>query len=224
MTGLDWLRFGVDGGIAPLTLTLDLALAYVLGQFVAWLYIWTHRGLSYSRNMTHSIILLCMIVAAVMLVVGDSIARAFGLVGALAIIRFRTVVRDARDTTFIFLALTTGIAVGAHHYAVAVLACVAIGLVAAQLHFTGFGQRHTDTGVLRIRSKGALDVIEESVRAWCRTHELMSLKEASGGESEYSFEIRLFHPKDREPLLAAVRAVPGTTSATVALEDKAEEW
>jgi len=165
-----------------------------------------------------------MIVAAVMLVVGDSIARAFGLVGALAIIRFRTVVRDARDTTFIFLALTTGIAVGAHHYAVAVLASVAIGLVAAQLHFTGFGQRHTDTGVLRIRSKGALEGIEEAVHAWCRTHELLSLKEASGGESEYSFEIRLYHPTERDDLVAALRQIPGTSTVIVALEERAEEW
>lgn len=224
MNGLDWLRYSIDGGTPPLTLALDLVLAYVLGQFVAWLYIWTHRGLSYSRNMTHSIILLSMIVAAVMLVVGDSIARAFGLVGALAIIRFRTVVRDARDTTFIFLALTTGISVGAHHYAVAVLASIAIGLVAAQLHFTGFGQRHTDTGVLRLRSTGPLDAIEETVKAWCRTYQLLSLKEASGGESEYSFEIRLYHPDEREDLVAAVRRVAGTSTVSVALEERAEEW
>jgi uncharacterized membrane protein YhiD involved in acid resistance len=223
MSLVDWVRFA-DGGTAPLTVVLDLLLSYVLGQFVAWLYIWTHRGLSYSRNLTHSIILLTMIVTAVMLVVGDSIARAFGLVGALAIIRFRTVVRDARDTTFIFLALASGIAIGAHHYGVAVFAAVGIGLVSVQLHLTGFGQRHTDTGVLRIRSTAGLESLEEAVKTWCRTHELLSLKETSAGESEYSFEIRLFHPSEREDLRQAVLAVQGTTSATVALEERAEEW
>ncbi len=222
---MNFLNFaGGSGGVAPLTVLLDLTLSYVLGQFVAWLYIWTHRGLSYSRNMTHSMILLTMIVTSVMLVVGDSIARAFGLVGALAIIRFRTVVRDARDTTFIFLALATGIAIGAHHYVVAVVAAVAIGLVATQLHFTGFGQRHTDTGVIRVKSSGALDTIEDALKTWCRTHELLSLRESTGGESEYSFEIRMYHPSERDDLVAAVRAIAGTSLVTVALEERAEEW
>ena len=222
---MNFLNFaGGSGGVAPLTVLLDLTLSYVLGQFVAWLYIWTHRGLSYSRNMTHSMILLTMIVTSVMLVVGDSIARAFGLVGALAIIRFRTVVRDARDTTFIFLALATGIGIGAHHYVVAVVAAVAIGLVATQLHFTGFGQRHTDTGVIRVKSSGALDTIEDALKTWCRTHELLSLRESTGGESEYSFEIRMYHPSERDDLVAAVRAIAGTSLVTVALEERAEEW
>lgn len=223
---IDWLRFGSQPGgfISPLGIVFDLLLAFVLGQVVAWLYISTHRGLSYSRNMVHSIVLLSMIVTAVMLVVGDSVARAFGLVGALAIIRFRTVVRDARDTTFVFLALAVGIAIGAQHYAVAVLGALMIGLVANHLHYTGFGQRHSDTGVLRVRSTGTASAIEETVGAWCRTHELLSLKETTSGESEYSFEIRLYHPGEREDLVAAVKNVPGTSNVSIAIEERAEEW
>ncbi len=223
MNFLDWLRFGT-GGVAPATILLDLLLSYVLSQIVAWLYIWTHKGLSYSRNLTHSIVIIAMVVTSVMLVVGDSIARAFGLVGALAIIRFRTVLRDTRDTVFIVLALTIGIAIGAHHYSVAIASTFVIGLVAVQLNFTGFGQRHTDTGVVRVRTSGAVEAIEGTLASWCRTHQLLSLKEASGGESEYSFEVRLYHPLDREDLVAAVRAVQGTTTVSVALEERAEEW
>ena len=223
MNFLDWLRFG-SGGVAPATILLDLLLSYVLAQMVAWLYIWTHKGLSYSRNLTHSIVIIAMVVASVMLVVGDSIARAFGLVGALAIIRFRTVLRDTRDTVFIFLALTIGIAIGAHHYSVAIASTFVIGLVAVQLNFTGFGQRHTDTGVVRVRTSGAVEAIEGTLASWCRTHQLLSLKEASGGESEYSVEVRLYHPMDREDLVAAIRAIQGTTTVSVALEERAEEW
>ena len=223
MNFLDWLRFG-SGGVAPATILLDLLLSYVLAQMVAWLYIWTHKGLSYSRNLTHSIVIIAMVVTSVMLVVGDSIARAFGLVGALAIIRFRTVLRDTRDTVFIFLALTIGIAIGAHHYSVAIASTFVIGLVAVQLNFTGFGQRHSDTGVVRVRTSGAVEAIEGTLASWCRTHQLLSLKEASGGESEYSFEVRLYHPMDREDLVAAIRAIQGTTTVSVALEERAEEW
>jgi hypothetical protein len=78
--------------------------------------------------------------------------------------------------------------------------------------------------VLRVRSSGPLESIEEAVKAWCRTHEMLSLKESAGGESEYSFEIRLFHPAEREDLVGAIRALPGTSLVTVALDERAEEW
>lgn len=224
----DWLLYShVPGvGLAPAAVLQDMLLSFVLAQFVAWLYVWTHRGLSYSRNMVHSIVLLGMIVTMVMLVVGDSIARAFGLVGALAIIRFRTVVRDARDTTFIFLALAVGIAIGAQHEMVAITGTLVVTFVAALLQFTGFGTRHADTGTLRVRGTGALTAsLDEVLAAWCRTHEMIALREGSGGgESEYAYEIRLYHPSEREDLIQAVRAVAGTTGVTVAIEENAEEW
>lgn len=202
-----------------------LLLAFVLAQAIAWLYVWTHRGLSYSRNMTHSIVLLGMIVAMVMLVVGDSIARAFGLVGALAIIRFRTVVRDARDTTFIFLALAVGIAVGAGHGAIAVLGTLVIGGAATLLHASGFGTRHADTGTLRVRGLPGIDgSLAEVLAGWCRTHELVALREGGGDSSEYAYEIRLYDPGEREQLIQALRAVPGAAAVSVLIEEGAEEW
>ncbi len=224
MAPLDWFRFGAGSGTPASVILLDLLLSYVLAQLVAWLYIWTHRGLSYSRNLTHSIVIIAMVVTSVMLVVGDSIARAFGLVGALAIIRFRTVLRDTRDTVFIFLALTIGIAIGAHHYAVAIGSALIIGLVAVQLSLTGFGQRHTDTGVVRIRSTSPVEQLEALLESWCRSQQLLSLKETTGGESEFSFEVRLYDPSDREDLVTALRAINGTSSVSVALEERAEEW
>ncbi len=228
MNPFSWLTSPIGGslGVAPLTVAADLLLSFVLGTFVAWLYSATHRGLSYSRNMVHSIVLLSMIITMVMLVVGDSIARAFGLVGALAIIRFRTVVRDARDTTFIFLALAVGIAVGAQQEVVAIVGTLMIGCVAATMQFSNFATRHSDTGMLRVRGAGgASGAIEEVLTSWCRTHELVALRQGAEGEpSEFSYEIRLFHPGEREDLVRAVRAVEGTTQVTVAIEERAEEW
>ncbi len=205
---------------------LDLLLSFVLGTAIAALYSNTHKGLSYSRNMVHSLVMLSMIVTMVMLVVGDSVARAFGLVGALAIIRFRTVVRDARDTTFIFLALAVGIAVGAEAHAIAVLGTVLIGAVSAVLQWTNFATRHADTGLLRVRGEATLaPALDQVLPNWCRTHELVALREGGeGGTSEYSYEIRLFHPTEREELLAAVRGLEGAKQVTVAIEEKAEEW
>lgn len=228
MNLLAWLQDGgaPSGNYPPSTVLLDLLLSFVLGQWVAWMYGWTHRGLSYSRNLRHSIVLLSMIVAIVMLVVGDSVARAFGLVGALAIVRFRTVVRDARDTTFLFLALSTGIAIGAHHYFVAVVGTLVVTGAAMVLQWSDFGVRHADTGTLRVRGVGTLaTALEPVLRDWCRTFEMIALREGGpGGDSEYSYEIRLYHPQERDDLLRAVRSLPGASLATVHIEELAEEW
>lgn len=228
-----WFLPGMNGTTPPATAVLTLLLAFILGQSVAWLYTLTHRGLSYSRNMVHSLVLLTMIIALVMLVVGDSMARAFGLVGAVALVRFRTVLRDTRDTTFIFVALAIGIAVGVGHHVLAVVGTVAIGGAAVLLQFSGFGVRHADTGTLRVHGLGPPDDfrarLQEVFDEWCRTAEMIALRELKGKaadaqEAEYSFEVRLYNAADREPLLQAVRSVAGTVSASIAIEDKAEEW
>ncbi len=213
-------------GLTFWVVALDLALAFVLGQAVAWLYTKTHRGLSYSRNLVHSLVLLSMIVAMVMLVVGDSVARAFGLVGALAIIRFRTVMRDARDTTFIFLGLAIGIAVGAHQYTVALGGVLLIGAAAALLQATGFGTRHADTGILRVFGSPQLPgSLEPLLGRLCRTFELVALREGDESRpSEYSYRVRLVDPRQRESFQQTVGALAGATQATLVLEPGAEEW
>jgi uncharacterized membrane protein YhiD involved in acid resistance len=205
---------------------LDLGLAFVLGVVVAAMYSWTHRGMSYSRNMVHSIVLLTMIITMVMLVVGDSVARAFGLVGALAIIRFRTVVRDTRDTTFIFLSLAVGIAVGAHQPLIAILGTLFVGGAATLLQLTNFATRHADTGVLRVRGvPDSRSGVEALLGDWCATAELVASRQSSGGkESEFTWEVRLLEPTEREAFLAAVRGVDGVGQVTVAIEERAEEW
>lgn len=227
MNSLPIPLFSEANASVPLaTVVADQLLAFVLGTFVAWLYNRTHRGLSYSRNMVHSLVLLCMIVSLVMLVVGDSVARAFGLVGALAIIRFRTVVRDARDTTFIFLALVIGIAVGVHHYATAIAGAVLIGATGALLQATDFAARHADTGILLVQGDADLGGrLGRVIREFCRTHEPLSTRtDDLEGASEFTWRIRLFRAADQAQLLQAVRQVPGATGVSIALDGGAEEW
>ena len=102
-----------DAAIPSLrTALFYLLLTFVLSKPLAWIYIWTHQGTSYSRSFVHALVLLSMIVTLVMLAIGDSMARAFGLFGALALIRFRTPIKDSRDTVFLFLSVAIGITVG----------------------------------------------------------------------------------------------------------------
>src|SRR6185503_8769777 len=104
-----------------------------------------------------SLVLLAMVTCVVMTIVGDSLARAFGLGASLAIVRFRTPVKDARDTTFLFLAMTTGMAAGAGQAAVAAAGGLVVSAVALHLKRTGFGTRNETEGLLRLRLGGTPD-------------------------------------------------------------------
>ncbi len=218
-----WYDASATHVIPPSTVVAELLLAFVLGQVVAWLYGITHRGVTWSRNMVHSLVLLCMTVTLVMLLVGDSVARAFGLVGALAIIRFRTVVRDARDTTFIFLSIAVGIAVGVEQPGIAIAGTLIVGMVAAVLHFTNFGSKHAENGVLRFRSTLAQTRLEGFLQEWCTYINLLKQKPIQDDEMEYSFEIRLYDPDDREPIQGALKGL-GASSVSLTIEQQAEEW
>ena len=106
-----------------------IVLSFLLALVIGWTYRNTYRGVSYTQSYVQTLILLTMIVAIVMLVVGSNIARAFSLVGALSIVRFRNAVKDTRDVGFIFFAMAIGMAVGTRFYLLAVIATVIISFL-----------------------------------------------------------------------------------------------
>ena len=110
-------RLNADYSVQSTILTL--LLAFVLGQAIAWIYAWSHSGLSYSRTYTQSLVLMTIVVSLVMMVIGNSIVTAFGLLGALALIRFRNVLKDTRDTVFVFMSLVVGMSVGTQRFQLA---------------------------------------------------------------------------------------------------------
>jgi uncharacterized membrane protein YhiD involved in acid resistance len=98
-----------------------LVFALALGLVVAWIYRRTRPSASIAASFPGTLVLLCVLIAMVTQVIGDNIARAFSLVGALSIVRFRTVVRDTQDTAFVIFAVVVGMAVGAGDLRVAAL-------------------------------------------------------------------------------------------------------
>jgi len=97
-------------------IVLVMVLSFVLSAFIGWIYKITHRGASYSQSFVFTLVMNGMIVALVMLIVGSDIARAFSLVGALSIIRFRNALKETRDIGFIFFTMVIGMAVGTRFY------------------------------------------------------------------------------------------------------------
>ena len=112
---LDWLDgLAVQGDIELKVVVLRLAVAFLLGCLVAGVFrVTQRRPTRQAGNMVATLVLLAVLMAMVTLVIGNNTARAFSLVGALAIVRFRTVVEDTRDTAFVVFAVSVGMAVGA---------------------------------------------------------------------------------------------------------------
>lgn len=109
------------GQLPPFEVALRLLTALLLGGIVSLAYRLTRRNSDVDLSFSVTLILLCVLIAMVTQVIGDSVARAFGLVGALSIVRFRTVVRDTQDTAYVIFAVIVGMAVGARSLWVAVI-------------------------------------------------------------------------------------------------------
>lgn len=120
-----------DGpGVPPLQVLQRLLLALGLGTLVAWVYRRTRRSAEISASFPVTLVLLAILIAMVTQVIGDNVARAFSLVGALSIVRFRTVVRDTQDTAYVIFAVVVGMAVGAQDIWVALIGIGVVGLAA----------------------------------------------------------------------------------------------
>ncbi|MFX1445367.1 MAG: DUF4956 domain-containing protein [Promethearchaeota archaeon] len=121
-----------------------------LSIIIAITYRGTHRGVSYSQTFTQNLVLIGVIVSVVMLIVGTNIARAFTLLGALSIVRFRNAVKDSRDVGFIFFVMAIGMACGTKFYPLAMIATfVGCGLMYF-MTYTQFGQKGLAQDILEM--------------------------------------------------------------------------
>lgn len=209
---------------SPEAVAVSLLLAFVMGQLIAWVYIWTHSGISYSKSFTQSLVLMTVVVSLVMFIIGNSIITAFGLIGALAIIRFRNVLKDTRDTVFVFYALVLGMALGSQRYMAAFLGTAALVLVAGYLHITGFGARGSFDGHLSCRlenekARDALDALAASLRQFCRKTRRITVREGSE-LVEHVYQVRLRDRARSHELVSEIQQIDGVGEVALALRDE----
>ncbi len=126
----EWLQTSLANGSepAPAVLIWRIGMALILGAAVAGIYRWARRGEPVRVTFLTTLVLLATVIAMATQVIGDNVARAFSLVGALSVVRFRTVVKDSQDTAFVIFAVVVGMASGANHL---VVGLVGLGIVFA---------------------------------------------------------------------------------------------
>jgi hypothetical protein len=213
-------------------LLLSLLTAFVIGQLSAWCYKWSHRGLSYSRSFTQALVLISIVSAISMSLVSSRPIIAIGLLGGMAIIRFRTVVRDARDTAYVFLCLICGMATGFGFYGTALLGAVAANLVALYLHAMGFGAWHSSDSLLRFQVAGPdfdSTALAALFRRFCRRCSVLSVDESPAPHPDgeptylYCYKVRLRDPEQGPDLVSELKRAFRTEAIHLLAEQEYEE-
>ncbi|MBS6118883.1 MAG: DUF4956 domain-containing protein [Clostridiales bacterium] len=169
--------------IEPVQLIFNMTVALVLGMVIFITYRLTYSGAAYSKKFNASLMMMTLVTTVVMTVISNNIALSLGMVGALSIIRFRTAIKDPRDTTFIFWCIAVGICCGISFYTVAAIGSLYIFAVMLIL-----GRVHTvEKRLLLIRAERAVEKnIESVVYLYFKKIELQA-KNTTGDEVEYIY-------------------------------------
>lgn len=197
---------------------VSLLLSFTATVAVAVTYMKTYRGLSYSRTYVQSLVLGGMVAAALMLAVGNNLARGVGILGTLAIVRFRSTMKDPRDLVFLFASLGLGIAMGVRAFAVGLIGTVLFCGTTFLLAWSEFGSRQAYDGLLRLELPAAAAqeaAIRRVLEQHCSRSVLVALREAAQGELvEHSYQVKLRKPDARAPFVADLEAIPGSRAVS----------
>jgi hypothetical protein len=213
--------FNYDVSLAPTNvsaLVLGLLLAFLTGQAIAWVYMFTHSGLSYSRTFVNSLVVIPMVVTLVMSVLSNSIVTAFGLMAVFAIVRFRNILRDTLDTSYLLAVIVLGMACGTMKFATATLGCLVIAFVLYYLHLTGFGKRLRYDLIINLHWARPLSELPD-LRLCLDRHTFKPVLASQRAHEGYqgtdlSYRLRMRDPERLEELLTDLREIPGVSRVT----------
>ena len=192
---------------------LHLLMALVCGIIISIVYRQTYKGLSYSTTFVNSLIMLCMIVSVVIMVIGNNLATAFGLVGAMSIIRFRTAVKDTQDIMFIFFSLSIGLACGVGIYEVALLGTIIVGAVFYIIVKVNLSApRKRDFLLQMVVSAKTGDGFDASsvIDKFCRKYSLVNVKALGEENNQYlelSYYIKLKKEENSQLLVKELKLI-----------------
>jgi hypothetical protein len=207
----------------PETALLALLAAFCIGHVVSWAYMLTHTGLSYSQTFTSSLLVLPVIVALTMMLLAGNILIAIGLLSVFAMIRFRNVLKDTRDTTFVLWAVVEGVAMGTGRLSIGVVGALVIAAVFLYLRVTAFGGRHRYDVVLSLQwsGNGSTAALKDVFRRHTLRAQLASQHDVDAERVDLSYRLLLRDPSRAKELVTDLEQTQG--AERVALFHRTDE-
>ncbi|MGO8701511.1 MAG: DUF4956 domain-containing protein [Limisphaerales bacterium] len=223
----DLTRSVWPGNPDPLIVLFIIVLAFAVGLFIGFVYMWTHEALSYSRTYVGALGVMPLIVAMLMLSMAGNVFVAFGLLGVFGVVRFRNVLKDTRDTVFILWAIMEGVAVGTTRFSTAAMGALGIGGAFLCLRFISFGTRLRYDAVLSLRVTGdvpaRLPILKSILNRHARRLELASERRASNEGTDITYRLLLRDTSRSSELQAELAGAEGLANVSVYMhEDEAE--
>ena len=222
--------FRGDYASAPINvpvMLLGLLLAFLAGHLVAWVYMLTHSGLSYSRSFVGALIVMPVLVAAVMMVLANNLVTAFGMMAVFAIVRFRNILRDTLDTCYVLTSLVIGMACGTQRFPVAVVVSLLVASIMFYLWVTAFGSRHRYDVIVNLhwaRPGADLPELRQVFARHSRRTHCASQRSSQGlVGTDLSYRLLLRDPNRSEELITELRETQGVSRVTsLQAEDESE--
>lgn len=203
---------GFSSEITVWDIFLSVGVAFIAGLFILLIYRLTYKGVSFSRSFEGTLLMVSTISALIVLTITSSIALSLGMVGALSIVRFRTAIKDASDTAFMFWAVAAGITAGAHYYVLTIVGCLLIGfLTYSSLKIIG----RYDTAfllIIRAQSDTALDYAARMLSENGIRHRLTSIN-STAQYNEAIYEISIGSQQSK--LVSALKKIPDVTDVNL---------
>jgi hypothetical protein len=202
---------------------LAMLVATLLAFVLSAVYRYTHRGTSYSQSFIVTMFIMGVATAVVMMIIGSNIARAFSLVGALSIIRFRTAVKDPRDTGYLFAAMIAGMGCGTGFYMASITMTGFISLLVVLLYKTDYGLKAKLESILRVTYRGedSLNRIEQQLAESFREFKLINriLEFEDGGETNV-YVVRPRASTEPEEIERRLREIEGVERLSIYQSDQ----
>lgn len=206
------------GGGSIGTSVVRLVAALAMGALVAVIYRWARS--SETSSFTATLVLLAILIAMVTQVIGDNIARAFSLVGALSIVRFRTVVRDTQDTAYVIFAVAVGMAVGAGHMGLALAGTAIVALAAAAMKrpsTSGEAEPLPFRLLVRLGLGHDMDrTVAPTLDTYLSARRLVGVSTVRQGAAiEYSYDVAQLSDVHAQELVASLNRLDGVQGVTL---------
>ena len=216
MSFLDLIKKSVlEGFSSEITLVdiiLSLLLAFASGLFILLIYRLTMRGVSRNRTFEATLLLITPITAMIVLTITSNLALSLGMVGALSIIRFRTAIKDASDTAFMFWAVASGITAGAHFYKITIVASLFIGVAAfVVMNLSAYGARPYML-VVRANDDDAIDSVAKFIAEKGVKNRMSSLVD-NGEYCEVIYEVAISGAHQK--FVSAISHIPNVVSVSL---------
>jgi hypothetical protein len=204
-----------------------LVLAFSIGIFAGFIYMWTHEALAYSRTFVGALAMLPMIVAMLMAAMSGSLIIVFGMLAVFGVVRFRNVLKDTRDTSFILWVVMEGLAIGTGRPATALIAAIGIGAAYLILRSMSFGVRNRYDAILSLRITGDVPASLASVNSILKRHavriDLASDRRSTKEGTDVSYRLLLRDTSRSNELQSELTGAEGLENVSVYLHDDEAE-